>query len=509
MDYALLKRNWKTLIFLLYVLLLVGGSTYYMLMWASRVNDYMGDEVWYVPATRNVLARLGINVHYVNGSYEGVNVILKEPEYRGEVRVSFLGLTITGKYRNYPHVPEFARRLGIRVEIIPYNVSTLDSAHFDSLKLKVWEIANRCGFKDYVPYQNFPGVYYEIPTNCTAEFVANVSRLGNLSVVTGFRYPDKENIHRYLNTEHPFLGKDIIALGMLLGDKPIFWRLPGIIEHIIIDLVVLYVAYRLTKSYLAAGIALLFVALDPLLFATSIVAMLDIHVAFFVSLFLLTLTLNRDRLSGLTLGLATATKLSGAFVFPVLWIKLIRKGSVKEFLISGILLPAAGFLLPELPIIKAMGFVPWLQEFLASFSWHLSFKGEHPASSPFWMWFISLKPFPFHYSPDVYAVTDPILMLSMVAFIFAIPYAARRQVKLAEIFGAFWSVVVFFALQWILGGKTQFIFYATPLVPPGAIVLGVLGHDIIRWEYFEESLRIYWRWIRGILKEIRARIGRG
>jgi predicted membrane-bound dolichyl-phosphate-mannose-protein mannosyltransferase len=70
-------------------------------------------------------------------------------------------------------------------------------------------------------------------------------------------------------------------------------------------------------------------------------------------------------------------------------------------------------------------------------------------------------------------------------------------------FGIFWSTIAFYALQWILGGKTQFSFYATPLVPAGAVTLGVMAYDIIKWEYFERSLEMYWKWVKSILIRIK------
>nr|WP_148266050.1 dolichyl-phosphate-mannose--protein mannosyltransferase [Pyrococcus sp. ST04] len=465
----------------------------------AKLNDYMGDEVWYVSATRNMLHLLGFNLKYMENDTVGVNVFLKEPLYSGRVIVYFHGLRVEGFYRDYPTLPEFARKLGVRMEVIPFNY-TRNETKWENIKLKVWEVAYRNKFVNYETYTNSPGVYYEIPKEYFRNFTRDLKEIKEIVVIPGYRYPDEDNIHKYLNTEHPFLGKDLIALAMLVQDKPFYWRIPGIIEHVLIVLIVVFVTYKITKSYLASAIAATFSALDPLLFATGIVAMLDIHVAFFVALFMLTIALNRIRLSGITLGLAAATKLSGAFVFPILWIKIIRERGFKELIVSGIILPIIAFLIPEFPIIKALGFLPWFEEFLASFAWHLSFKGEHPAEAPFWTWFISLKPFPFHYNPDVYAVTDPILMLAMIVFIFAVPYVAVKRKGLHEIFWMFWSIIGFFALQYLLGGKTQFIFYATPLVPPAAVALGVIGYDIIKWEYFERSLKMYWEWIKEYFK---------
>nr|WP_148233451.1 phospholipid carrier-dependent glycosyltransferase [Pyrococcus sp. NA2] len=470
----------------------------------AKLDDYMGDEVWYVSATRNMLHLLGLRTMYVENNSVGVNVILREPLYSGKVIVEVLGIKFEKEVREYPEVPEFAKKLGIKVEYIPFNY-TRNESFWESLKLRIWEIANKYNFTEYESYSNFPGVYYMVPRDNYEKFIEELRSFPNITIIPGYRYPDKENIHKYLNTEHPLLGKDIIALGMLIRDEPFYWRIPGIIEHALIVIMVALITYMLTKSYLATSIATTFVALDPLLFATGIVAMLDIHVAFFVALFMLFMTLNRFKLAGISLGLAASTKLSGAFVFPILWIRLLREKDLKEFIVSGLLLPSLAFLIPEVPIIKAMGFIPWLEEFIASFSWHLSFKGEHPAEAPFWMWFISLKPFPFHYNPDVYAVTDPILMLAMVVFIFAVPYVALKRRKVWEIFCMFWSIIGFFALQYVLGGKTQFIFYATPLVPPASVALGIIGYEIVKWEYFSESLKIYWGWIRRVITSLPLR----
>ncbi|HII60621.1 TPA: dolichyl-phosphate-mannose--protein mannosyltransferase [Pyrococcus horikoshii] len=501
MDYSILKREWKKIFSILYLSILVIAPSYYMIK-EARLNDYMGDEVWYVPATRNMLNMLGIRTHYIDNNSTGVNIFLKEPLYVGKVVINIYGIKIEKSVREYPKIPELVRKLGINIEYLPFNY-TKNESYWENLKLKIWEIAERNGFLEYETYSKFPGVYYVIPVENYERFMKELSNFSDIVVVPGYKYPDEENIHKYLNTEHPFLGKDLIALGMLANDKPLYWRLPGIIEHALIVLIVAFVSYKIARSYLATLISATFVALDPLLFATGIVAMLDIHVAFFVALFMLFLTIRRLRISGISLGLAAATKLSGAFVFPILWAKILKEEDLKEFIISGVVLPVIAFLVPEIPIIKAIGFIPWLEEFMGSFSWHLSFKGEHPAEAPFWLWFISLKPFPFHFNPDVYAVTDPILMISMIAFIFAVPYVSLRRKGLGEIFWMFWSIIGFFALQYILGGKTQFIFYATPLVPPGAVALGVISYEIIKWEYFERSVKIYMNYLRSLKEFIK------
>lgn len=501
----------KKLYFALVALIILGTFWYsYEKASSTELHDYIGDEVWYIPAARNVLHRLGIELHYVNKTTnsEGINIVSTGTIIKGYVKVSVLGFEFKRSYtRNVnPQTPPLLSKLGIKLDFIPLNRT--QASDFDEIKFKIEPIARKYNYTYYKPYSNFPGVYYEIPKENIESFIGEVKKIDGVEIIKGFRYPDKENIQNYLNTEHPFLGKDIIMLGMLIEDKPIFWRLPGLIEHAIINILVLLATYKIVRSYLASFIALIFSAFDPLLYATSLTGMLDIHVAFFTTLFMYLLISEKYNSSGISIGLAAATKLNGAFSYPIILIKTLKsKIELKKIFISLFLLPVIGFLIPQIPIIASIGFFPWFSDFIGSFGWHLSYKGSHPANSPFWEWFISLRPFAFHYNPNIFAATDPILMLSMAVFIFAIPYAAIRRKKLLIPFGIFWSTMTFYGLQWLLGGKTQFSFYATPLVPAGAVTLGVMAYDIIKWEYFENSLRMYWEWIKGILIWLWNKIG--
>jgi len=443
--------DWKRVAFVL----TMAGTVWFAYHFASQegLNDYIGDEVWYVPASRNVLHLLGVNVTYeFNGTY-GVNVIFTNESER-----------------------------------LRY-LSTADA------------IAAFSGVRFRLEYYNFPGVYYEIPKENCREFLQKLSvevPRESYQIVPGFRYPDKENIQNYLNTEHPFLGKDIIMLSMvLLGDKPINWRLPGIIEFALIELLAVLATYRISKSYLASLIALAFVVADPTLQATSITAMLDIHVAFFVALLVLVLAYESELGSSVAIGLAGAVKLSGAFGWPVLLFRALkREKSFVRFFSIVVLIPGIAFLIPQITIVKAIGFVPWLEQFLGSFKWHLSYKGPNPNTSPFWQWFINYRAFPFHFNPNVFASTDPVLLLGMVLLTFAMPWLHQRKPGILAPFMVFWSTVAFFALQYLLGGKTQFSFYATVLVPPAAVVMGVALNELLRWEVFRSSLDFYWEKIR-------------
>ncbi|ASJ07141.1 dolichyl-phosphate-mannose--protein mannosyltransferase [Thermococcus pacificus] len=457
--------DWRKVTFALILLITMAGSFWYVYDFASQpvFHDYVSDEVWYVPASRNILHRLGVTLTYVNESSGsmGVNVI-------------FLNQSVGVKYQ--------------------YDVE---------------KIALRHGATYEKEYLKFPGVYFEIPPEQFDAFLDDLSSSlpGEVYyVVPGFWYPDKENIQDYLNTEHPFLGKDFIMLGMLIEDRPVNWRVPGIVAFVLTELLVALATYRISKSYLAAIIALVFTVADPTLQAMSTVAMLDIYVAFGVALFVFFLAYEKDRWAAFAAGLAGATKLSGGFGWPVLLVRAFkREKSIVGFLLTVFVLPALGFLLPNVPAMVAVGPEKWLRDFLGSFKWHLSNKGGHPAASPVWEWFVNKKAFALHYDPNVFAQTDPFLLLSMVLFIFALPWLYRRKNGLLAPFSIFWSTVFFFTLQYVLGGTTQFSFYATALVPPAAVVMGVALRELLRWEAFTNSLWLYLEWLLEVKDSVRLR----
>ncbi|NJE04611.1 dolichyl-phosphate-mannose--protein mannosyltransferase [Thermococcus sp. M36] len=460
--------EWRRVLFVLLVCLTVTGSSWYLYDFASRsdLRGYIGDEVWYVPASRNVLHLLGVELHYINettGS-EGVNIIFSNQSTR------------------------------IRYQ---YEVEKIALRH------------NATYEKEYL---KFPGVYFEVPPDNLESFLGDVEEKlpeDAYYTVTGYWYPDKDNIQNYLNTEHPFLGKDLIMLGMLLGDRPINWRLPGIVAFAIIQVLVVVAAYRISRSYLAALIALVFTAADPTLQALGVAAMLDIHVALFVALTVALMVLGRDSLASVSLGLAASAKLSGGFLWPVLLVRALkRERSFFGFVLRVFLLPSAAFLLPNLTAMGAIGPKEWLRQFLWSFKWQISPKAGHPAASPVWEWFINKTAFPLHYNPNIFAQTDPFLLLGMAVFIFALPWLYRKRPAVLVPFASFWSIVLMFVVYYAVGGKTQLSFYATILVPPAAVVMGVALNELLRWEAFKESLRLYLGWLLEIKDRIRARLGR-
>lgn len=66
----------KRLYFALVALIILGTFWYsYEKASSSELYDYIGDEVWYIPAARNVLHKLGFELHYLNDTSNSEGVI--------------------------------------------------------------------------------------------------------------------------------------------------------------------------------------------------------------------------------------------------------------------------------------------------------------------------------------------------------------------------------------------------------------------------------------------------
>jgi len=519
--------RWRSRIFILLVIAVLTSSFYWTYQTAASVNGYIGDEVWYVSASRNILYRLGVQVHYYVGNYEGINVVFENKTLYNMHYYQVESMALT--YFN----------------ILPSNVTELEEAGI---------------------------LYFMIPKEDVKNFTTMLKeKYGKYChVVPGYEYPNTSGIASYLNLEHPFLGKDFIMLAMLYEDSPLMWRLPGLIGRFLINILVLLITYRLTKSYIASFIALLFVAYDPLLNAMSEAAMLDIYVAIFVTFLMAMMIFQKRYTSSILVGMAGATKLSGAFTYPVFllqeylktrkisklnffkfllisaflgvsvvmglsyysgllpWIYFLSSSLAffvfsliffikrtntetlsqgKKLIISLSILPLIGFLVPNLPAIAAVGLKEWAKGFIGSTGWMFA-PNKGPVISPVWYWFLGKNPFPLHYGPNIFAQTDPVLLILIAVLILAYPFLHRRIKYLWIPFGMFWSIVSLFLLHVLIGylrdGKmpTQFSFYATPLVPTGAVVAGAGLGLLIRWDAFEESLIFYWNYIKKLFIKI-------
>ncbi|MDX1509806.1 MAG: phospholipid carrier-dependent glycosyltransferase, partial [Nitriliruptorales bacterium] len=96
---------------------------------------------------------------------------------------------------------------------------------------------------------------------------------------------------------HPPLGKVIISVGMLLfgQENPFGWRFMGAVAGALTVMLAFLIGRRLFRRDGPALMAALLLAADGLFFAQARIAMLDIHLAFFVALGAWLLLVDHDR----------------------------------------------------------------------------------------------------------------------------------------------------------------------------------------------------------------------
>lgn len=295
-------------------------------------------------------------------------------------------------------------------------------------------------------------------------------------------YSNKTNPD-YFNLEHPPLGKYIIALSMLLyGDNPLGWRLPSILEAGMIPLILglaFWAASRRTMlSILIAIAAAAAAAADPILVYAGSLAMLDIHLAFFLSLSLALLVAGRRRPALIAAGLASSVKMSGVAGILAIMLYDLLYGSLRERakrLSEDILLPLLVYVIVMIPLIAYFGPVDIVRETINALKWHTTSRPPGPPTSTPIGWILNENPFYYSFNPIIEpAVVATSLHALAVASIIPLVILGStldryRTVTVAPFF--YIGTLAVYALVWLLGNRTFYSFYAVELTPAMAGII--------------------------------------
>ncbi len=300
----------------------------------------------------------------------------------------------------------------------------------------------------------------------------------------------------YFNLEHPPLGKYLIALSMVLcGDKPICWRMPGIIEAGLIP-IILYLPFaaiarrRGSPLLLVPGVvAALAAAGDRILFTDASVAMLDIHLAFFVALTIAFVLMGREKSALIAGALATGVKMSGlAALAGIVLYKLVAsiyERNPRVFaraLVAAFAALVAVYGILYIPLVAHFGISKVVEDTLNALKWHTTSRPPGPPTSTPIGWLFNSNPFFFSFSL-VYAaaVTTPLIeatafALSVGLTVVCLILASRRSRVCGGLIpgGAYVLVSIFlmYAGIWIMGNHTFYSFYAVELTPAAASTIG-------------------------------------
>ncbi|MEM2200487.1 MAG: glycosyltransferase family 39 protein [Ignisphaera sp.] len=424
-------------------------------------KGYVSDEVWYVNSARNILRK-----------------IFGLAPSMGSPRASI----ILSSYSDVYNAKNLAGAYGIRI--------VADENYFSKIRSE----------------ENKYVIYVEAPSKHSIELFAKA--VNAIDVVYGWLIGDARGVYDYLNLEHPPTVKYIIAMIMLsVGDRPLYWRIPSIAMGVIIVVTTFLIVYELTKTPELGLIAAAATAVDPMTKVMSSIALLDVYVSAFTVLTLYLAVKNKFKGAALLLGFASTVKFSSLLVaIPLTFIymnNMFKKGyktlQVIEEAIYYVILMILSFvffqILVSTPIILGLGLNTWLNQGLfGSIQWHLSVKCVGPqcpiASAP-WEWFMGINSFPVYASPMVYAQGfTPTYTLALLLMVLTIPTMVwDRPTRTAwyMLVGVFLGYLAI----WILGGRSQYSFYAIQLTP---LIYSYLAVQLFEFIHRENLKKVIDSW---------------
>ncbi|KSW11588.1 hypothetical protein CF15_01780 [Pyrodictium occultum] len=423
------------------------------------IDDYISDEVWYIPASVNVARKvLGWSmVPRVNASHAVYTVFYNPGDCSGAEASVLLHSLLPGSAitsRRY-------EKIHVLVVVVPVGEHSL------ALSLPR---RSTC-FTDVVP-----GVM-----------------------------PDEENIDNYLNTEHPPLVKYILAAVMRARgfSFPALRWASFAAAALGLAAVAASALWAMRRSppvlgALAALAPLALAALDRSVQSMSAVAMLDVYAAGLDAAAAAALLYDRPLLAAVFTGLAGSAKYTGLFPLPAILVYALlrRERPGRTLLLASI--PILVVLALWAPFIHWMGPARWLNEMLGALRWHTTSRppGGPPSTGPLGL-LLGTPGFTLYYlggKPYLVAASSPLVTLPALLAAAALLLAAGLEACLglrprpgpAAASAALVSAVLGYAAVYAAGNHTLYNFYgvqlsmlsgvvlaASPAARPEARILGV------------------------------------
>lgn len=281
---------------------------------------------------------------------------------------------------------------------------------------------------------------------------------------------------------HPPISKLGMALGMLiLGDNSFGWRFPQAILGTASVYLIYLLANFIFKDRLAALLSAAVFSLEGLPLVLSRMGMNDSYVLFFALLSILLFLKDRNLLSALFFGLAVASKWSGVYVAPIIFIShFVFKKKFSISYLSFLFVPIIVYI-ASYSVMFATGHT-WQQfvEVQKQMWWyHTNLDAEHPYTSPAWSWPLLLRPI-YLYDGQVvdslvariYAIGNPIVLWSGLAAIILSAIISFKEKNKKLGFVVFSYLVLF--IPWLASPRIMFLYHYLPSIPFLAIALGFI-----------------------------------
>jgi dolichyl-phosphate-mannose--protein O-mannosyl transferase len=302
---------------------------------------------------------------------------------------------------------------------------------------------------------------------------------------------------------HPPLGKWLIGIGIkLFGNNEFGWRISAALVGSGSVLLIYLIAQKLFNSLFLSNVAAALLALDGLHLVMSRVALLDIFLMFFILLAFYLILRDNLWLSGVVIGLASATKWSAVFVIPFLILLTVHIGRANfatwgkrfnQFVLTPIgiyLLSWSGWFINSKGWARDSGsnlFSSLWNYHVEMMNFHRGLTEQHAYAANPWSWLVLGRPTSFYYesgkncgasscSQEILAIGTPILWwagIFAIAITVGLFIANRDRVSAFILAGIAATYLPWFFIQ----NRTTFYFYAIAILP--FIVLSLI--NVFNW----------------------------
>jgi len=302
---------------------------------------------------------------------------------------------------------------------------------------------------------------------------------------------------------HPPLGKWLIGIGIkLFGNNEFGWRVIAAVVGSASVLLIYLIVQRLFNSLFLSNIAAALFALDGLHLVMSRVALLDIFLMFLILLSFYLILRDNLWLSGVIIGLASATKWSAVFVIPLLILLTVNLSRANlatwgkrfsQFVLTPIgiyLLSWSGWIFSSKGWARDSGsnlFSSLWNYHVEIMNFHRGLTEQHTYAANPWSWLVLGRPTSFYYetpkncgaqscSQEILAIGTPILWwagIFAIAITVGLFIVNRDRISAFILAGIAGTYLPWFFIQ----NRTTFYFYAIAIFP--FIVLALI--NVFNW----------------------------
>lgn len=309
---------------------------------------------------------------------------------------------------------------------------------------------------------------------------------------------------------HPPISKLGMVIGMkIFGETPFGYRIPQALLGVSATILIYFLAKEIFKDKTVGILSAAIFSLAGLPLVLSRMGMNDSYVLFFSLLSVLLFIKDKNILSAFFFGLSVASKWSGIYAFPILFIShFVFKKKIKLSYLSFTVIPILVYIASYgLMFSTGHTWVNFVETQKQMWWYHTSLVATHPYTSPAWSWPLLLRPIYLYNGPEfdntvarIYAFGNPIIFwfgLFSVIVLLVLALVERKSAydRSRKLGFVVFSYLVFF-LPWIASPRIMFLYHYLPSVPFLSIASGfvlrrypkltffILGLGLLSFIYF-------------------------